>query len=64
MDTCIIVPGRLRNRRVVRRLPSQVGQPLHGLALMADFAQGLDASKLILAETVRFSNSSAVFVVT
>jgi hypothetical protein len=26
---------------------------------MADFAQGLDASKLILAETVRLSNSSA-----
>jgi hypothetical protein len=34
------------------------------LALMADFAQGLDASKLILAETVRSSNFSATFVVT
>ena len=31
---------------------------------MADFAQGLDASKLILAETVRLSNFSAGFVVT
>jgi hypothetical protein len=31
----------------------KVAQPLLGLTLMADFAQGLDASKLILAETVR-----------
>jgi hypothetical protein len=30
---------------------------------MADFAQGLDASKLILAETVRIFQLSAVFVV-
>ena len=30
------------------------------LILMADFAQGLDASKLILAETVRLSNSCGI----
>jgi hypothetical protein len=42
----------------------QVRQQSDGLTLMADFAQGLDASKLILAETVRLSNSSAGFVST
>ena len=36
----------------------KVAQPLFGLTPMADFAQGLDASKLILAETVRFFSNS------
>jgi hypothetical protein len=51
------VLGLVRSREL--RLPTvcvnfKVAQPLFGLTLMADFAQGLDASKLILAETVRF----------
>jgi hypothetical protein len=65
MDKCICVrrAGHVTKTVVKCPRPPQVGQSLHGLALMADFAQGLDASKLILAETVRFSNSSAIFVV-
>jgi hypothetical protein len=38
----------------------KVAQSILGLILMADFAQGLDASKLILAETVRFPNSCGI----
>ena len=38
----------------------EVAQLLLGLILMADFAQGLDASKLILAETVRFQSSCGI----
>ena len=38
----------------------QVSAAILGVVLMADFSQGLDASKLILAETVRFSNSCYV----
>ena len=37
-------------------ITSKSRRPVLGFILMADFAQGLDASKMILAETVRFSN--------
>lgn len=50
-------PRRSRLSTLVPTSNLTAQQPLLGLILMADFAQGLDASKLILAETVRFSNS-------
>jgi hypothetical protein len=45
-------PGRPKIDPLPPYLDSRAAGPTH--TLMADFTQGLDASKLILAETVRF----------
>jgi hypothetical protein len=61
MSVCLLLGPPLargyciaEHNRQASALPTVVRSPLFGLILMADFAQGLDASKLILAETVRF----------
>jgi len=68
MDKCIFhggppSSGRLQTDHDSTRFPAAQFQPSRPLPtrvhsysdLMADFAQGLDASKLILVETVRLS---------
>ena len=70
MDECMCAPGRETTTPqslldVHHQLSAfLVRQQSDGLTLMADFAQGLDAAKLILAETVRRSKYSASFVAT
>jgi hypothetical protein len=61
MDKCMFAARPALGPRICQASTSEsallyqpFAQPLLGLILMADLAQGLDASKLILAETVRF----------
>lgn len=57
MDKCMSAARPALGPRICQAhlaTANRCAQPLLGLILMADFAQGLDASKLILAETVRF----------